>query len=102
MKYLVEISDDNGDSCRIRLSLPLNKARTNPDNSTWHVVDEGCLKYRGGGCQLQGYGVGQPADLQLARGGTYGVVFYEFLDGQSWANDSGTGWLFPRWATGLK
>jgi hypothetical protein len=52
MKYVVEISDIEGLTCRIKLSLPVRKIGTTVENSSWRALDEGFLKYRSGGCEM--------------------------------------------------
>lgn len=101
IRYRVEITDSDGNSFRVQLSLPLDIAGTDPANSTWSVADEGFLKYRSGGCS----GVGafaEPLDLGLLRGRKeYGVVLYQFTDWVRFVNDSGDGRVAGSWAGSL-
>ncbi|MEP6900655.1 MAG: hypothetical protein ABJA66_02830 [Actinomycetota bacterium] len=91
MRYEVEIMDSDGSGCRIRLSLPLIKNNTDQTNSTWHILDEGRLKFRSGGCQITGK-TGESGNLRLWVG-DLGVIATLFNFASMWgiANDSGSG-----------
>src|SRR5262245_31154954 len=101
MRYRVEISDSDGNSFRVRISLPLDIAGTDPENSTWRVRDEGFLMYRSGGCSMVG-AFAEPLTLRFLRGRReYGVALYQFTDWLRFVNDSGDGWVAGSWAVNL-
>ncbi len=106
MKYIVEISDVKGLSCRVSLSLPLRKVGTTVENSTWKVLDEGFLKYRSGGCEIYssvpGYRANVTGDLYLCFGGYYGVILYRFTSEWALVNDSGSGEVLQSWVKNCK
>ena len=105
MKYEVEIMDSDGQTCRINLSLPLCKKRTDLPNSTWHVLDEGRLKYRMGGCiAFPKDGVEGVNDyhLYLFVGEKVMIELFKFIDMYSLANASGAGKLESDKCIGFK
>lgn len=102
MEYIVELSDSEGKSCRLKLDLPVIKANTNVKNSKWKVLDEGCLKFRSGGCKAIGEWCSPLHLLFYANPEkTYGIILYEFTDSLRIVNDSGNGRLTIEWASGL-
>ena len=102
MKYVIEISDMEGKSCRIKLSLPFIKFLTDLENSTWNVMDEGCLKYRSGGCNVSKEAWTLKGNLQICFAKAYGILLNDFVDNVDCANDSGVGELLQPMALGLK
>lgn len=100
MNYTVELIDENGKACRLKLSLPL-LSDDNTGNSTWRVLDEGFFKYRSGGCQQRGHKesglvIGNSVffgqtDLFLFIGKGSWAVLYDFYDNLGFANSSGEG-----------
>lgn len=101
MKYIVELSDIEGLSCRIKLSLPVRKIGTNLKNSSWKVLDEGFLKYRSGGCEMRkgngDYVIDATGNLHLVAVGSWGVKLVDFIDRWSLVNDSGSGLVLQPW-----
>jgi hypothetical protein len=100
MKYGIEITDEDGNSCRIRLRLPSPIKLANPSNSKWRVLDEGFLKFRSGGCKIagaEGSHFFPDLDLYLCRGDTWGLMLYEFTDWTTIVNESGTGTIVQPW-----
>jgi hypothetical protein len=106
MKYIVELSDIEGLSCRISLSLPLRKVAANRDNSTWKVLDEGFLKYRSGGCEIRSAVPGKRFDvrgnLYLCVGDYHGLILYDFTDEWTLVNDAGSGMIYQPWVKSCK
>lgn len=107
MKYIVEISDIEGLTCRIKLSLPVRKIGTTVKNSSWKVLDEGFLKYRSGGCEMGAsengkYVVDATGNLVLVVARHWGVKFVDFIDRWSLVNDSGSGEVVQPWALSCK
>ena len=109
MKYIVEISDIEGVTCRIKLSLPLRKNGTTVENSSWRVLDEGFLNIRSGGCEMHATENKKYKDkfdatgnLFLVVAGYWGVKFVDFIDEWSLVNDSGAGAVVQPWALSCK
>lgn len=104
MKYKIEISDNDGNVCRVRVTLPLVKGDALPTNSRWRALNASALKYRSGGCwAVSANGGGwHPMDLNLCRGDEAGITLYEFTDWAAFANDSGTGTIQQPWCLTLK
>ncbi len=106
MKYVIELSDAEGLSCRVSLSLPLRKVSTSIGNSSWKVLDEGFLKYRSGGCDLRSAVPGRKFDvtgnLFLCVGAYYGVILNNFTSEWALVNDSGSGNVFQTWVKNCK
>lgn len=100
MNYVVELLDEDGKACRIKLALPLFKGFANKGNSTWRVLDESFFRYRSGGCRIRGP-VGEDSqfyvngDLYLYVGDTKWAYFPAFIDKMGLVNSSGEGeiWL---------
>lgn len=102
LKYLVELSDDDGKTCQISLSIPFDTAGTNKTNSTWRVKDEGLVRFRSGGCSVAGQ-FATPLELRLARGNEYGIQLYEFASAiLRTINDSGEGYIYQSWCVNFK
>lgn len=100
MRYEIEMSDSDGQTCRIGISLPLLKKQAYITNSTWKVLDEGFLKYRSGGCEMVGsWG---PGSLHFYVGKAYGIVFNEFVDTFAIVNDSGDGIIYQPYCVKFK
>src|SRR5687768_5569172 len=81
-KHIVQLSDANGLSCRVRLSLPYLQNGTDPYNSAWKVLDEGFLKIRSGGCHMVDTEPGKTftdGNLLLCSGKYHGVNLYSFV-----------------------
>lgn len=100
-KYVVELSDVNGLSCRVSLSLPVLKNGTDPYNSSWKILDEGFLKFRSGGCHMVDTTPGNiitDGNLLLCAGQYHGVNLHRFVGSLGLANDSGMGVLYQPWA----
>ena len=94
MNYTVELSDVDGNACKVKLSLPLLKRDTDKTNSTWRVLDEGAIKFRSGGCRVWVWGIGgwaSPLNLDLLIGDNWIIKLSEFTDSMRFANSSGTG-----------
>jgi hypothetical protein len=107
MKYVIQVSDCDGNACRIKLNLPLVKSKANITNSTWSVLDEGWLTHRSGGCSVYRNvdASGDTTisfDLNLRVGTSYMLSLSEFIDSWSVANDSGEGKLHYPYALGFK
>ncbi|HEY5313172.1 MAG TPA: hypothetical protein VIK18_11660 [Pirellulales bacterium] len=106
MQYQVTIQDDDGTACRMSLSIPFTSHGANPSNSHWQVLDQGMIKFQGGGCSAQG-GLGtNPVDMALASGagasGSAGIWINALFDGAGFANASGVGTLIQSWALALR
>ena len=104
-KHIIKLSDANGLSCRISLSLPFLQNGTDPYNSTWKVLDEGFLKVRSGGCHAVDTSPGEiftDGNLLLCAGQYHGVNLYEFLGSLGLANDSGRGIVYQGWVVNCK
>lgn len=113
MKYIIELSDQGGKSCRVKLDLPLKKSSARTDNSTWRVLDEGFLKFRSGGCAILGIretGLIETDEsawfalstLLLYVGKTPLIKVDEFEDRLGFANSSGEGEIKQEVVTGFK
>jgi hypothetical protein len=106
MKYVIELSDIEGLSCRISLSLPIRKVATDRDNSTWKVLDEGFLKYRSGGCEIRSSVPGRTypvtGNLRLCVGNYHGVILNNFTSEWALVNDSGSGYIYQPWVKNCK
>lgn len=103
--HVVKLTDENGLSCRVRVSLPLLQNGTDRYNSDWKTLDEGFLKFRSGGCQAVDTSPGDiftNGNLQLCSGDYYGVDLYEFLGSSGWTNDSGEGIVHQPWVVNCK
>jgi hypothetical protein len=103
-KYVLEISDWEGNSGQVQLSLPFYKKDAMLDNSHWRVLTEGFLKFRSGGCRMRSatgneYMLTAKGDLELCVGKTRSIYLIEFCDGWGAANDSGEGYI-QQWACG--
>lgn len=102
MRYLVELTDDDGRSCQVKLSIPFDVAGADETNSTWRVKNKGFLKYRSGGCNVEG-GRFESMRLLLIRAGEYGVTLDNFTsDILRTINDSGSGTVERPWCVNLK
>lgn len=87
------------------LTLPLIKSTSNTGNSTWRVLEEGFIKYRGGGCYLHNpddKGFASTGNLYLVYGKTYGIVLNVFVDNWRLVNDSGSGVIYQSWCVSCK
>ncbi len=92
MNYTVELSDVDGNACKVKLSLPIYKVDTNKTNSTWRVLDEGAIKFRSGGCHAgSNGGWATPLSLQLLTGDNWIINLSEFTDSLRLVNSSGNG-----------
>lgn len=101
MKYIIELSDQDGKSCRIKLALPLAPSQSRPDNSTWRVLDEGFFKFRSGGCHayaMEGTGkeIGNRSfhakgKMVLYVGKNWLIRINEFTDNWGLVNSTGDG-----------
>ena len=92
MNYTVELSDVDGNACKVKLSLPIIKVNTEKTNSTWRTLDQGAIKFHSGGCQASGTGGWFSAlNLELLTGDTYIIILSEFTDGARMVNSSGNG-----------
>lgn len=92
MKYTIELSDADGNACKVALSLPVLKVDTDKTNSTWRTLDKGCIKYNSGGCQAWGpAGWAQAGHLSLLVRDSWIVNLTEFFDSFRIVNDSGGG-----------
>jgi len=103
--HVVELTDENGLSCRVRVSLPLLQNGTDPYNSAWKVLDEGFLKFRSGGCHAVDTKPGDiftDGNLLLCSGNHHGVNLYSFLGSSGWTNDSGGGIIYQPWVVNCK
>lgn len=102
-KYIVELTDRNGVTGCIQITLPWRKVGTNKTNSTWRVLDESFLKVRSGTCQVEllienNLGVMiPPLDLKLVAKGFWGVNLYSFTDRWTLVEESGTGEILQAW-----
>ena len=102
-KYIVEITDMDGTSSRIELTLPVFKNSTNIGNSKWITRDEGFLKFRSGGCVMRSStgktGIFNTAHLRLYVNPNHGwgISLNNFLDELGTANDSGGGVVQQPW-----
>lgn len=108
MKYVIEISDADGNTCQVKLSLPLFKNHTKETNSNWKVLDEGLLKHRSGSCRIRS-STGKreqfvSGDLYLLdrANSQWGVKLFVFLDAFNLINDSGGGILVQPWVVSMK
>lgn len=110
-KYVVKLTDANGLSCRVDLSLLNFINQSDPDNTEWRVLDGGFLRFYWGGClivQSTPENIISEGDLHLCHHGkisaTYnlGVTLYKFVDNLCFANDSGTGVVHQPWAANCK
>jgi hypothetical protein len=110
MHYTVELSDVDGKAVRVRLTLPLRPTRPTVDNSTWHVLDEGMIKFRSGGC-LEGevIVIGGPSQraLNLSRGANdasidIGVQLFDFQNAKGEIRGAGNGSIVQSWVVALK
>lgn len=102
MKYVVEISDADGNAVRVSLSIPFLSQTTGPSNSSWRALDEGMLKYRSGWCgHAKAWGLG-PTMIQLAVGKYGGVNLDAMFDGAGLVNSSGSGNAQQWFCVGLK
>lgn len=90
-KYTVELSDSDGNACKVRLSLPLVKKRADKTDSTWKTLDKGMIKYHSGGCYAWAPTTFGVTHLNLLLGDYWIVQLSEFIDTLGIANDSGTG-----------
>jgi hypothetical protein len=100
MKYIVQVSDCDGNACRIRLNLPLVKSNATTTNSSWSVMDEGWLKYRSGGCNM--YNNDDSGDLWLCVGKSWTLGLNEFIDSWTTANDSGSGLVYVQYCVNFR
>jgi len=103
--HVVKLTDENGLSCRVRLSLPFLQNGTDPYNSGWKVLDEGFLKFSSGGCHAVDTKPGDiftDGNLLLCSGQYHGVNLYEFLGSSGWTNDSGGGVVYQPWVVNCK
>jgi hypothetical protein len=102
MRYTVELTDDDGKSCTVNLSIPFDVAGTGTDNSTWRVANEGSIKFRSGGCEVAG-GRFEELTLRLVRGTHYGVSLYSFTSKLiRTINSSGEGNIHQSWCLSFK
>ena len=108
MNYIIELTDDDGNSGRIKVSLPLFKNYADTGNSTWKVLDEGFFKYRSGGCRIKSSTgrteSGVTGDLYLfvnPKAG-WGVKLDDFIDEFSLLNSSGGGRVQQPWVVNFK
>lgn len=97
MKYKVEISDESGNVCRVKLSIPFVIRTIDESNSSWRISDEGLIKYRGGSCSAERQYYASPTDLYLRRSNSWGIALYEFTDWATLVNESGTGTIRQHW-----
>lgn len=92
MDYTVELSDVDGNACKVKLSLPINKVDTDKTNSTWRTLDQGAIKFHSGGCQAWGSGGWFSAlNLSLLVGDNEIINLSGFTDSMRFVNSSGTG-----------
>ena len=101
MNYKVELTDDDGKSCKVRLSIPWDTAATDTTNSTWSILEEGFVKFRSGGCSAVG-GFATPLTLRLKRGNEYGIELFQFTDRLRLVNSSGEGKIYQPWCLSFK
>lgn len=103
MKYVLELSDQDGKACRVRLEMPLAASKSRPDNSIWRSLDEGFLKFRSGGCgvyringtgffETEGWSIGALGALYLYVGNDPSLLKVDvFTDHFGNVNSSGEG-----------
>ena len=92
MDYTVELSDVDGNACKVKLSLPIIKVNTDKTNSTWRTLDQGAIKFHSGGCLAWGsVGFFSALNLQLLTGDNWIINLSEFTDGARMVNSSGNG-----------
>lgn len=102
MRYIVELTDDDGRNCQVRLSIPWDTAGTDTTNSTWRVLNEGFIRYRSGGCFASG-GRFESLSLRLIRAGEYGVTLNNFTSEiLRTINSSGAGTIEQPWCLTFK
>jgi hypothetical protein len=101
MRYTVELSDVDGNACKVALSLPVLKVDTDKTNSTWRTLDKGWIKYNSGGCSAWGP-VFHSGNLSLLIGDGWIVDLMEFLDWKNTVNDSGAGLIDQSACVGFK
>ena len=91
MDYTVELSDVDGNACKVKLSLPILKVDTDKTNSTWRTLDQGAIKFHSGGCRTAGPGFFSRLNLELLTGDSLIINLSEFTDSMRLVNSSGTG-----------
>ena len=92
MDYTVELSDVDGNACKVKLSLPIIKVDTDKTNSTWRTLDQGAIKFHSGGCHTWGSGGFFSAlNLELLVGDSMIITLSEFTNGARMVNSSGNG-----------
>ncbi len=101
MHYIVELTDDDGRSCKISLSIPWFVVWTDVTNSTWRVLDEGFVRFRSGGCEAIGEAF-SPMELRLVRGNEYGIQLFTFTSKHRTINSSGEGHIHFKWCVSFK
>jgi hypothetical protein len=106
MNYIYEISDDEGTTCRIKISIPFFRAYTNATNSSWQVLTEGGLRYRSGSLNAHYEKSTSNSFLRFLRGKAdyweYGMDLYYTSDEYNLTNSAGTGILYQPWNLSLK
>jgi hypothetical protein len=102
LEYKVQISDRDGQSFRVRLEIPFISTTTNPNNSSFRVLDSGYIRYSSGGCNAAKDSGPNPTDIQFVVFKSSGLCLNAMFDWAGFVNSSGDGKLSPSWATGAK
>ncbi len=93
MDYTVELSDVDGNACKVALSLPLLKDIIDETNSTWRTLDKGAIKFNSGGCLAVKFEKTSFSRLKLRLlvGEFYIITLFKFTDRLALVNSSGDG-----------
>lgn len=92
MDYTVELSDVDGNACKVALSIPFFNVYTDKTNSTWRTLDKGAIKFHSGGCQAWATKARLSSlNLALLVGESSIINLFEFTDSLRFVNSSGNG-----------